>query len=348
MRRASVAGALLLVALHAAAAPRRADVALPFYTPLDHAQGLRSEWLEPRLAAFAIASAELTPAIERLCASPVARAADALRDARAAWARSTHAWETVSTVAVGALLERRSARRIDFTPPRPELIARAIAAEPADVAAFERIGSPAKGLPALEWLLWRQPVQPGSPSCRYAALAARDVADEAATLHAAQLSAPALDEDSGAALFGETLNQWIGGLEALRWRDLERPLRSAGGRAAAALPRAASGETGASWAAQWQALRRLAIALPADAAPLPGTGLVSLETYLRGRGLNPLADALRRDVARADAALQGLRPGQPARMQAAARALAALKRRVQDEVAPALQVSVGFSNADGD
>ena len=43
-----------------------------------------------------------------------------------------------------------------------------------------------------------------------------------------------------------------------------------------------------------------------------------------------------------------LEPAQRERVLAAAAALGALKRLVEDEVAPALNVSIGFSDADGD
>jgi uncharacterized protein len=90
-------------------------------------------------------------------------------------------------------------------------------------------------------------------------------------------------------------------------------------------------------------LRRLA-AYRADAP----AGLVTLEAYLRGRGLNPLADGLGDAVRRSDAALRGASASRPSALQAAARALGMLKGRVADEVAPALEVSIGFSDADGD
>ena len=82
--------------------------------------------------------------------------------------------------------------------------------------------------------------------------------------------------------------------------------------------------------------------------PTPGQGLVPVETYLRGRGLNPLADRLVAAVQHGGRT-HG-RPGarQPAPLLEAAKALAALKRLVEAEVAPALQVTIGFSDADGD
>lgn len=334
------------------AAPRAPIVAVPYYTPPHHAQGLRDGWLAPRAAEFAAASEALTPALQRLCTADAHGTAAALRSARTQWAGATHAWERLSAVAVGPLLERRSTRAIDFSPTRPEQIIRAIDSAPADAAAMERIGSSAKGLPALEWLLWTRPVAPSTPACRYAEQVALDITREAVALKQAWSTTGEFDDEAGAAAMSEALNQWIAGLEALRWRHLERPLRAeAGGSSArdpAVFPRVASHETAASWAAQWQALRSLAV-LPAGATPpQPNAGLVPFETYLRGLGLNPLADALKRDVARADARLQGLRPGDRQRVQAAADALAALKQRVETEVAPAMKVSIGFSDADGD
>ena len=76
-----------------------------------------------------------------------------------------------------------------------------------------------------------------------------------------------------------------------------------------------------------------------------------LETYLRGRGLNPLADQLAkttRDIDTAFAALGKAGKNNGTQVQQVARALSALKRLAEAEIAPALQVSIGFSDADGD
>lgn len=191
--------------------------------------------------------------------------------------------------------------------------------------ALERVGTPAKGFPALEWLLWTRPVEPGSPACRYAALLAREIDAEAQALSKAfaELAqrAWANDEQAAVAAMGELLNQWVGGLQRLRWDHMEKPLRSAvGGKPA--YPRAASGGTRQSWASRWQALRALGVA-QGNTVPAPGEGLVPLETYLRGRGLNPMADRL--VAASADAArnIQAAASTDPGRTLAAAQALAA-------------------------
>ena len=91
-------------------------------------------------------------AVKALCdATPPAGQAQSA--AHLQWQATTHAWERLSSVAVGPLITRRSQRQIDFSPTRPSLIERAIQSGPAGQQAMERIGTPAKGLPALEWLL---------------------------------------------------------------------------------------------------------------------------------------------------------------------------------------------------
>lgn len=291
---------------------------------------LHNAWSAPRAAEFAAASAQLAPAIESLCAATLAE--PALQDARQHWSNTLFTWERLSGVAFGPVLERRSQRQIDFTPTRPRLIEKAVKSAPANAADMELIGTPAKGLPALEWLLWSKPVQPGSADCRYAVQVAAEVAREASALAA---SAPP-STDSQTAL-SELVNQWIGGVERLRWANMEMPARVAltsGGKDAAEFPRGAAQASAASWAAQWDALRNLAI------------GQVSLVSALQARNVDtaPLTDAVRQ----VDVAMQGLESSDTPRILNAAKHLAALKRLVENEVAPALGVNIGFSDADGD
>ena len=61
-----------------------------------------------------------------------------------------------------------------------------------------------------------------------------------------------------------------------------------------------------------------------------------------------MAERWRDRVMRADAALQLVEPGDSGRVEAAASALKAVTALMQAEVAPALEVSIGFSSADGD
>lgn len=329
-------------------------VPVPIYDPTDFVQGVYRHWAAPQAVDFATRSAALTSAVQAICDAPARAAAARLDAARTAWRASAVAWDRLSAVAIGPLIERRSQRQIDFTPTRPALIAKAIDAAPADASAMERIGTPAKGLPALEWLLWKQPLPPGSPACGYAVQVSADIAREADALSAAyrQGADNAWDDEPAAvAAMSEIVNQWIGGIERLRWAQLEKPLKSASS-GTPAYPRGESGSSAASWVAQWQSLRRLGV-LGSDIAPTPGAALVPLESYLRGHGLNTVADALVRASARVEVAVQALgaaarRPPAASRVLAASAQLSVLKRVAEVDLAPALQVSIGFSDADGD
>lgn len=291
---------------------------------------LHQAWSIPRATEFAHASEQLTPSIAALCAAP--EASPLLFTARQHWLNTLSHWERLSGVAFGPVLERRSQRQIDFSPTRPRMIEKAVKSAPANAAEMELIGTPAKGLPALEWLLWVKPVQPGSAECRYAVQVAAEIGREAAAL----ATAPVPSLDSQAAL-SELVNQWVGGLERLRWSNMEMPARVAltrGGREAAEFPRGASQASAATWAGQWDALKTLAI------------GPVSLASAVQARGKD--ADALKESVRQADVAMHALDGHDTPRLLAATKQLAALKRLVENEVAPALGVNIGFSDSDGD
>ncbi|MDA8454758.1 imelysin family protein [Acidovorax sp. GBBC 3334] len=369
-RRAMLAASLVLALAGGTAAQTRAAApavpawqhdAVPFYDTTHALQSLYAHWGLPRSREFAAAAQALPMALRALCEAPASAgsgAPPALEPARNAWRTAMLAWERLGAVAVGPVIARRTQRQIDFAPTRPQLIERAIKAQPQGAQAFERIGTPAKGLPALEWLLWTQPAAPRSPACAYAIEVALDVEREAAALQSAFEGAAATDwgaeeeQERSTQAMGEFINQWVGGIERLRWAHMEKPLRAAQGTRAPDYPRMASGLASAAWAAEWAALRALTVQAAGTPLAAPGQGLVPLETYLRGRGLNPLADRLRATALRIDAAMAaaekaGTAQGGPQVLQAA-KELSALKRLAEAEVAPALQVSIGFSDADGD
>jgi uncharacterized protein len=341
-------GLLSTMARHVAAQADHARIAVPFYRPAQAMQGLYRAHLVPRAQAFAEAAGRLPPLLREACGTP------AHERARAGWTEALAAWDDLAAVPLGPLIERRALRTLDFQPTRPELIERAVARAPRGADAMQRIGTPAKGLPALEWLLWSLPAAkrpPGSPACTYVAEVADELAREAAALTTAVQEAAERewDEERGDAAFAELLNQWVGAVERLRWAQIDKPRREAAtkGLRQPAYPRAASGQTAASWQRQWRAIEALAV-FAGGAVPQPGQGVVPLETYLRSRGLNPLADRWAAQVSRAGAAMQGLRPDHRGRLDTAVRELAQLKALAENEVAPAVQVSIGFSDADGD
>ena len=360
---AALASAALPVAAQSqasAAAPAWQRNAVPFYDTVHALQGIYGHWALPRAKDFDRDAQALAPALAALCQAPTADGKAALESARTAWQATARAWEQLAAVSVGPVIARRSQRAIDFTPTRPALIEKAIATQPQGAKAFERIGTPAKGLPALEWLLWTRPAQPGSPACSYAHEVAQDVARESAALAKAYADAATTDwgaedeQEQSTAAISEFVNQWVGGIERLRWAQMDKPLRAAGsgsGTRTPDYPRTASGTTLAAWAATWGGLRSVTT-LPVSAGiPAAGEALVPLEMYLRGKGLNPLADKLRQATDKVDTSMAQVQKSglqNKAAIQQATKDLTALKFLAESEVAPALQVSIGFSDADGD
>ena len=371
--------ALLLAALTSAFAPTSATAqaatptsptspsvpawqreAVPFYDTVQTLQGIYGHWALPRAQDFDRSAHALVPAVAALCAAPASDSKAALQAARAAWQTTTRAWEQLAAVSVCPAISPRSHRAIDFTPTRPALIEKAIATQPQGAKAFERVGTPAKGLPALEWLLWTRPAQPGTPACSYTHEVAQDLAREADALNKAFTDAAGTDwgaedeQEQSTQAISEFVNQWVGGIERLRWAQMEKPLRATqttSNAHAPDYPRSASASTLAAWAATWSGLRSVSVLADGTAVPAPGAALVPMDIFLRGKGLNPLADKLRQATDKVDASMAQVQKAgvqNKAAIQQTARDLAALKFLAESEVAPAMQVSIGFSDADGD
>jgi len=261
---------------------------------------------------------------------------------------------------VGPVLTRRSQRAIDFWPTRPALITKALAQAPRALADLERIGTPAKGIPALEWLL-RRPLD--AATCAYAGLLSQGLEAEAAALSTeiAALATTTAQESTREAedenptmgpLFVEWVNQWLGGWERLRWAHIEQPVQKArsrqGGPEFARQDRAANL---ADWRAQWAQLKAQARLAPGQlqAPPQPNQTLIPIEALLLGKGQLGLAERWARALDKVDARLAALQP------QAGDKELLALAQEMksvtvlyQNEVAQALDVPLGFSEADGD
>ncbi len=324
MKRRTLLAAAAFAA-NARAQPDWRRLAVPYITPQDWLRALDERWYAPRAAAFARNAAALAHSLSGSCARA---------PARSAWRDAMLAWETLIAVPTGALIERRSQRMLDFQPTRPAASERAMAEPTRELA---QIGAPAQGLPALEWLLWRGAGPELAPAaCAYARRVAGALSAEAAALAAAFAAPRERDDDRTQRDFATLVNQFVGGVDALRWQQIGRPRREGRGH----WPRASSGLTREAWRARSEALRTLlAWQDGADASP-------SLEAFLRGRGLNPLADRVRRASQAMAVAVAAASPQQGA--LPAERAAAALKALLEAEVAPAQQVSIGFSDADGD
>lgn len=327
-------------------------LAMPYYTGEQALQGVYTHHLPPLAQAFVAAADGLAATSERHCSGQAS-----LAELRTAWQQALLRWQALSSPAVGPLVARRSQRQIDFWPTRPKLLQQALARAPQTLADMDRVGTPAKGFPALEQLL-AQDTALTPAQCRFATLAAQAIAVEARELQTALDALARKDwsespEDTGTA-FAEWINQWLGGLERLRWAHIEKPLqshRTAGRRGAVEFPRRTRETNLADWRAQWQSLRAQARLTPAQLAqpPQPGQSQVPIEALLMGKGQLALAQRWAQALDAVNAGMDALKP------QATARELLALTQRMkavtvlyQNEVAGALDVPLGFSDADGD
>jgi uncharacterized protein len=141
--RATVAACLLLAG--SAQAQSGGALAFPYYSGEDALTGLYARQLPPLARDFETQAKALSAAARQHCAGP-ARPGP-LKDA---WRRALLSWQSLSSPALGPVIERRSQRQIDFWPVRPALLDKALERTPKTLADMESIGSPAKGFPALE------------------------------------------------------------------------------------------------------------------------------------------------------------------------------------------------------
>jgi predicted lipoprotein len=313
----------LFAALMSSATPAVAQlIAVPYYGPEAFVAALEARQQAPQAKRFAASAGALADAAEQLCSGSAEALPSAARDdaagkpgplrqqARSAWLAAADAWERLQAMPVGATAERRSARSLDFRPARPALIKRSIGVhgrgkEPPDAKALERVGAPAKGLPAIEWLLWDPAAPQTRSACRYAVGLANEVHREAAVL-ASDHEADAArrwgeDIELATTRAEEAVNQWLAGFEGLRWRYLGKPLAMLADKEGSSAearqdswPRPPSASHREAWKARWETLRAVAIGpAPTDGfGPQPEVApeIISLEAMLRGRGLNREAD----------------------------------------------------------
>ena len=332
-------------------------LAAPYYSAEQAMQGLYTHHLPPLARDFKTQAERLVDTAQQHCTGQVPL--DALRKQ---WQVALLSWETLSAPAVGPLLTRRSQRQIDFWPTRPPLLRRSMEKAPTTLADMERVGTPAKGFPALELLLnqWRAASQPvPKEACRYAELVAQGIAHEARELNTALAAEANKDwtdspEDTKSAL-AEWVNQWLGGLERLRWAHIEKPITThrTTGKSDKGEPipfaRLDRDTALSDWHAQWQSLLAQARLSPGAPPPAAGQALVPMEALLMGRGHLDLAQRWGQALDQVTTGLNRLTPrsGED-ELLGVAQTMKAATVLFQNEVATALDVPLGFSDADGD
>lgn len=147
----------------------------------------------PTVEELGAQAAALGPAVQALCDDPGAATLDAAQDA---WRAARAPWEQSQAFLFGPAVDLGTASAIDFWPARPDSVDLAIASAPDPITPehLATLGTAAKGLPALEYLLW-------SPAGGDAAvLASLDPADPSAAQRCAFAAAlgVAVGEDAGA------------------------------------------------------------------------------------------------------------------------------------------------------
>ena len=341
------AAVLSVGAAHATVATSRQRVhaaaiqAAPYISPAQLISGLLQEHFLPAARDFEAASRTLRDAL--------AKPGQRWKSHRPAWVRAMTRWEILNAVAAGPLLERRSARSIDFWPTRPAQIQMQLAkGEDAmnTLTDMDRIGASARGLPALEWLLYK--TSGDATAHRYALLLAEHVLAEAQTLREAfeQLAQRERDDASAWTLYSEWIGQAMGSLDQLRGKRMQQPFKD---KHSEAWPRATSGQTGAAWAAQWAGLERFLMGAPEARSanawlPVPG----SLNSLLLGRGHLKDSANLERLVDGAHAAIARSASAGPGRITTTVQALTQLRTAADSMASEVLGITLGFTDADGD
>jgi uncharacterized protein len=290
----------------------------------------------PRFAKFAAASAELSNAVALTCREFTP---GNVEKARGAWIDAMLAWESAGAILVGPLLDRHSAANVDFWPTRPSMIEGALR-KPQDVAALRRTGVAARGLPALEWLLWlpgdAQRTVDQDRACAYTLLLADDVAQEAQILEASfvALGNATSTPENAVKRLGEMINQTTGAVEVLRRKRLLNPASVGNPKAFA---RSLSGQSRRAWDAQWESINSFLL-----------SGQGSIQALLIESRLDPSAARLKEAATRSDDAIRKAVPADPGSVGHAAEALMKLRRVLEAEVAAPLAIPISFSDFDGD
>lgn len=321
----------------------RSDMLFPYYEVIEvldsvaiHHHAKDTAVLRDQLEALSVATAQY-------CKTGGKAQPANMQQLQAQYAKAYLAWLELSSVVMGPMLDNNTVRQIDFRPLRLNLLERAIKKQPQGAQAMAMIGSPAKGFPALEYLLTQNNFKSGTPQCNYAHEVVLDIERTVAGLKW---------DDAQALGAGMQLyfNQLVGATHNLAWERMEKPLlknKDAAGANAGHWPFSEFQLTEKAWAAQWQGIEHL-LMVTGQTVPQADTQVIPLEAYLRGLGKIELADTLVKYSIAVDVAMRSNDITKPASVQQSVKALKVLKGFLESEVAKGLKVSIQFSSSDGD
>lgn len=299
---------------------------------------------------------------------------DTLRNARSAWSEAHRAVRVASVVRAGPYTTERFEGAVDYFAFSPSALERALANVPgiADEAYIDTVGSNAKGLPALERLLYARPVDDvalraslhdaagPTPRCHYAVAVARFAAAAARRTHAAwrDTYGPQLGT-AGAGSTGFSresqattllFNELVRAIDALRFERLLVPFGSMNG--GAPLPESVEAPlSDRSLDALRDGLRGAQALYTGRLVATHGAGLSAVVAASNAA----LDDAVLADFARCTTALAAVpaplrtavTDARPA-VQAAIDALLTLRTRLTTDVFGTLGIQSTFSDRDGD
>lgn len=329
----------------------------------DFRQRLLEDWgvyvAVPAYTRFEAGAASLKSASEALCAAPTDAALDAAKDA---WHSARGPWKEMEVFAFGPYRDEplRLQPKIDFWPLRPDSVDAVLTGDGGvDATAIANLGAAAKGLPAIEYLLWS--ADAGAfvdRRCAYLQGLTADLAIRATEMRAAW--DPAEGDYAGALArsgrggayeslqegFAEVVNRMGHTIENIRFEKLGKPVGLDGGPVQA--DKVESGPSGRS-------IQDVHDNLTGIEALYRGAGDgIGLRDYLafRSRSYDAEFDA-RLSAARAaldaiDGPLSSAIDTDADTVLAAIEALGALQLLIQVDMANALSVNLAFNDADGD
>ena len=321
----------------------RSDMLFPYYEVAEvlnsvaiHHHAKDTALLRDQLEALSVATAQY-------CKTGGKAQPANMQQLQGQYAKAYLAWLELSAVVMGPMLDNNTVRQIDFRPLRLNLLERAIKKQPQGAQAMALIGSPAKGFPALEYLLTQNDFKSGTPQCNYAHEVVLDIARTVAGLKWDDAQA----QGTGMQLY---FNQLVGATHNLAWERMEKPLLKSKDEAdanAGHWPFSEFQLTEKAWAAQWQGIEHL-LMVTGQTVPQADTQVIPLEAYLRGLGKIELADTLVKYSSAVAVAMRSNDITKPASVEQSVKALKVLKGFLESEVAKGLKVSIQFSSSDGD
>ena len=300
----------------------------------EYLQQLWTQHYGPHADQVLASSKALHAATRAYCRKPGSRGA-----AQEAWRKVMAPWTRLMTVDGGPMRERYALRLLDSRHPVPELIRKAMQQERDGAKVVDKVGPASKGLGALEWMLFApESAMEGVPLCPYLQSASGEWLREMTELHPLIKAQAGQRRNTEAVVleYEEFVNQWQSGLNKLWVGGIERPLKVLESKPPfSPWPRPYSDGAAAERELRWQTLRDLAL--------LPNK--LSIEQQLRQAANPAAATAWRTQVLQCDQVLK--RGAEPKALMAAAACLSQLGQLLNTQVAPALKVTMGFSDGDG-